>query len=272
MKDRLLVKIAYPNFSVDDKLDPPNLILGVQGRFDGFELAPVQIEARIASAVPHKHIKEVSDTYGLKWWDYKRLSPGHCFNLFAHHYYKSFKIAAKQFLVYKPRQFQDMSQSQMTAIIGMGQLQFTVDTMWERSQGHITGMWKAMMVCDALGIPYDHYSRLAFVIAKERAWKRLPLPNQLYGDDLAARILIEWDLMKDNRLLVAKHPLYDVENYAGLQVQDEYRQWLIANLKKKPDPVSHLASVIYMNPQLPLGLAEPEFPAALLTRARLLAA
>lgn len=259
-------------FSVNDRTDDAVITIGVQGAFFGSALPAAQIEALIAAHVPKKEIREVADVYGSKWWDYRRLSPGHSFYLFAHHYYRAVRTAAKRMVSERPADghLKANSGGHRIGIHGSALAQMNVSDLWDRDKAHITGLWKAMLVADALGMPYDQFCRLACRVAIDRLWKRLPRPSQLYSDKLAAYVLDEWEELQKQRFITATHPLYAVENYAGLQVQDDYRAWLIEQVKKQDSPIVPLMSAVYERPQLPEDVALQHFPAQAVKRARLL--
>jgi hypothetical protein len=240
----------------------------VQGAFYGANLPAARLEGLIAAHVPKKHILDVARSYGTKWWDYRRLTPGHSFFLFAHHYYKALKVSARQSLWHRTQRGQNGAG---VGILGVNSIHFTVDTIWERERKHITGMWTAMTVADAAGIPYDQYCRLANQTALDTLWKRLPTPAQLYSDKLGAAILSKWEGMIGNRLILATHPLYAAENYAGLPVQDAYHDWLVERVRERVDPAPALANCVYRTPQLPEAIALKEFPQPTIVRARLMA-
>ena len=243
----------------------------VQGAFYGANLPAVRLEALIAAHVPKKHIVDVARSYSTRWWDYRRLTPGHSFHLFAHHYYKALKVSSRQSLWHKPLRGQKGDPGAGSRILGVNSVHWTTDTIWERDSKHITGMWTAMSVADAAGIPYEHYCRLANQTALDTLWKRLPTPAQLYSQKIGPAVLSKWEGMVASRMILASHPLYRLENYAGLPVQDEYHQWLVERIQERSDPAPALANCIYRTPQLPETLAVREFSQATVNRARLMA-
>ena len=243
----------------------------VQGAFFGSNLPAARIEGLIAAHIPRKEIVGVAASYGTKWWDYRRLTPGHSFLLFAHHYYKAYKISARKVLAERARQKASTRNQMGAALIGVANVQFSVEEIWDRDKGHLTGMWNAMLMADELGIPYDTYCRLGNQAAIDGLWKRLPRPSHLYGNKIGAALLNSWETLSRDRLFTAKHPLYSLDNYAGLPVQDAYQEWLIEQLKERGDPTTALATVVYRSPQLPEAKAKAEFPATALNRARLMA-
>ncbi|HIV77353.1 MAG TPA: hypothetical protein H9899_07495 [Candidatus Sphingomonas excrementigallinarum] len=256
-------------FSADDRLDDAVLMAAVQGAFHGANLPAARIEGLIAAHVPRKHIAEVADVYGTKWWDYRRLSPGHSFYLFAHHHYKAMKVAAAKFRWHRA---QTGRNGAGVGLIGVNTVHYTVDTIWERDAAHISGMWNAMKMADALGIPYDQFNQLGNQVALDMLWKRLPTPAQLYGAKIGAHMLDRWETLIKDRMFTARHPLYALDNYAGLEVQDNYQAWLIERIEERRDPTTAIATTVFRTPQLPEHIARRHFPANTIDRARLLAA
>jgi hypothetical protein len=239
-------------------------MVALHGAFFGCLTPAARIEAMIAAHIPKLHITEVAEVYQHKWWDYRRLSPGHSFMLFAHYYYRGFKVAARKMLAHRK-----CGQGKI-GLMGFNEIEFNSETIWDRPQIHLTGLWKAMLTADSLGMPYDTFTQLAFGLAIDNLWERLPQPRQLYSEKLAAMTVMAWDDLRKDRLMFAKHPLYLVDNYVGAPVQDAYRDWLIGELKEMDNLVNPLAEVVYRRPQLPEAVAQANFPAHVLNRARLL--
>ncbi len=259
-------KQNYGIISALEPTDDPVIITSVHGAFVGSVMPAARLEGLIAAHVPRKHIKDVADVYAHKWWDYRRLSPGHSYMLFIHCYYRAFKLAARTVLAHRAHNHA------LKALIGGGEVQFRPEEIWERDKSHITGMWKAMLVADALGMPYDRFCGLSFQVALDTAWTRLPRPQQLYSEKLAAQTLESWVELKKERLIIARHPLYKVENYGGAPVQDEYREWLIEAIGERDNKIVPVSTAVYTQPQLPESLAALHFTPAVMNRARLLAA
>lgn len=244
--------------------DDAQMMITLHGNFPCSTQPAGGIEGLIAAHVQKRHIRDVSDAYAHRWWDYRLMAPGHSFMLFAHHYYSLFKVYAKQLLAHR----RTRHSTQGVGAIGMGEFYFTAMTIWERDRTHISGMWNAMLTADALGIPYDHYIRLAFQIAIDTAWKRLPRPNQLYSDKMAAQVLYAWQQLCKDRFIYAKHPIYRLDRYEGAVVQDDYRDWLKDQLYAHRGNPRALAQVVYQAPQLPEADAAQMFSDYALTRAK----
>lgn len=270
-------KQSLNGFSPTDLVDDPMTIIATQGAFYGASLPAQHIEGLIAGNIPKKHITEVSDCFASRWWDYRRLSPGHSFYYFAHCYYEGAQRTSRKLLRDHlstrsgTRAQTQEERKRLYQFVGPALNEMDISQIWDREPSHITGLWKAMLVADALGMPYPEYVKLTMRIAIDRMWTRLPQPTQLYSEDLAARVMDEWDALRPERLTVAKHPIYEVENYVGTPLQDEYREWLIEELKQlRSDLIPALMQVMYVTPQLPLDLAQQHFPQQALNRARLL--
>ena len=247
----------------------------MHGAFFGASLPSSSIEASIAGYVPKRHIAEVAEVFQARWWDYKRLTPGHSFYLFAHCYYKQAHLTAKRVLSAsssKSYAGNSGSRSDVYAFVGPAIHEMTGADIWGKDKAHVTGMWNAMLVADALSIPYNIYVKLAMDIAVETKWKQLPRPNQIYSDRMGAGILDKFEELRPERMTIARHPIYLVENYEGLELQDAYRDWAIEEMKQlRRDLIPTLMQVVYANPQIPEALALQHFPEQSLTRARLLA-
>jgi len=266
-----LGKQSLKGFSPDDFVDDPITIIAVHGGFYGASLPAAQIEALIAAHVPRQHILEATEVIHSRWWDYRRLSPGHAFYLFADTYYKGCKLAARKFLAERKNSHSYQSdKSRAYNLVGASLGQMTVEEVWTKDQAHITGLWKAMLVADAIGMPYDLFVRVACNAALIRLWKNLPRPSQLYSDTLVFHIMSDWDEIKKLRSTLAKHPLYSEENYVGLPIQDEYRHWLIESIKEQKDKLNALMVAVYHMRHIPEAMALQHFPPHLVNRARLM--
>jgi hypothetical protein len=229
----------------------------------------VAIEGLIASHVAKKHITDVAAVYEKRWWDYRRLAPGHSFYLFANHYYKASRTAARKLIGERGR---GKTYEKRRALLGPALVEMTAETIWDRDLNHITGIWKSMLVADALGIPYDHFCRMACQVAFDRLWEHLPRPTQLYSENIACYVMDEWDALRKVKFVAATHPVFDLCNYDARQMQDDYRAYVIEQISQlESGKVAALASVLGFRPQIPIELAEQHFPKQLIDRARSLA-
>jgi hypothetical protein len=251
---------------LNQPVDDATTAAAVCGAFYGVTQPAAAIEGLIAAHVPRKQITDVADIYERRWWDYRRLTPGHSFYLFAESYYRACRTAAKKLISERARNV-DKSGRSIFGLEGPALVQMTADGIFDRDKAHITGIWKAMLVADALGMPYSEFCRLACKVAIERLWSRLPRPTQLYSENLAVFVMDEWDALRKSKFVAAQHPVYAVENYDGRRMQDAYREYVIEQIKQIDGKVPALASALYFRPQLPLDLAQQHFPQQILDRA-----
>lgn len=260
-------------FSITDLIDDPITMIGVHGDFYGAAVPAARTEAMLAASINREHFDNTADILVDRWWDYRRMAPGHSFYLFAHHYYRAVTVARRKFVheVYNTFTEQD-DRKKMLAIVGKSLAQQSAEDIWDTDKWHVTGMWKAMLIADAFGIPYDFFVQTACVKARELGWKHIPRPAQLYSDAIAVAVTNEWEKMRSEKLFMAKHPIYSVDNYAGLELQDAYRDWLVKNIAEQRNKVTALMVAIYDRRQLTEEIALDHFSPTLVTRARLLAA
>lgn len=229
-------------------------------------MKPERIEALITAHVSRSYIQEVGQVFDYKWWDYRRLAPGHSFMLFAHTYYRHYRLAARKLLRSSTRDHR------LIALKGKAAGAYTAGEIWDRSSIHLTGMWKAMLTADALSMPYDTYCELAMRIAIDTAWSNIPQPNQIYSDKMGAMIYDEWLKIRSERLFCATHPIYRSEYFMeDVEFIVDYREWIIDEIKDQDRIVPALASVVYDRKQIPEELAEQHFPLPALQRAKLIA-
>jgi hypothetical protein len=251
---------------LNQPVDDSTTAAAVCGAFYGCTQPAAAIEGLIAAHVPKAHILDVADIYERRWWDYRRMAPGHSFYLFAHHYYRASKIAAKKMIAERAKGFTRHGRM-MFGLEGPALVEMDAEGLWDRDQAHITGLWKAMLVADAIGMPYGDFCRLACQVAVERLWSRLPRPSQLYSEKLAVFVMEAWDEQRKVKFTAAQHPVYAVENYDARQMQEDYRAYLIEQIKQIDSKVPALASALYFRPQLPLDVAQQHFTQQILDRA-----
>jgi hypothetical protein len=258
-------------FSPTQHVDDPILITSVQGSFYGATLPSLGIEMSLAAHLPRSRFKATTDFYTSRWWDYRRLSPGHSFYLFTHHYYSGVRLAARKFIKERRHEIYTTDRNRSKAIVGAAINQYEVEEVWTMNKAHITGLWSAMLIADSFGFPYDEFVRLTCLVAFERHWTHIPRTTQLYSDKLTPYVLDTWEEIKKDRLFLAKHPMYDEENYVALPVQDAYRQYVIEHIGMLDKPLNGIMSAVFHRRQLPERMARDHFPSQIVDRAKLLA-
>lgn len=260
---------TLPLFSLSEPTDDFPTVAAVQGAFYGCSQPSAAIEGLIAAHIPKTQIVDVAGVYERRWWDYRRLAPGHSFYLFAHHYYRASRFAARKMIGERGR---GKTFEKKRALLGPALVEMSAETIWERDQAHMTGIWKSMLVADALGMPYPDFCRLACQVAFDRLWERLPRPTQLYSEQIACFVMDEWDALRKSKFIPATHPVFDLSNYDARQMQENYRTHVIEQISQlENNKVTALANVLFFRPQIPVDLAKQHFPDQLIERARDLA-
>jgi hypothetical protein len=275
-----LEAVPPPTFSASLANDPWDLNLAVFGLFEGINMPSARLEALLAAHVKKQHFADMAMVYESRWWDYRRLSPGHSFMLFNREYLKAMRAGARNFVMSRGPQ-RDKNGKVMTAgeVASFNKLYGAIFTkqveadIWERGSQYIVGMFKAMVAADLFGIPYDAFCKLAIENALERQWDRVPQPWHLYNDRMCAETINLWQAECQHKLRAAAHPAFEIENYCGLKIQDDYRRWLIAQIEERgvvADPAVPLAVMVYHKRHLPEELAAAHFSEVTMRRAKAL--
>lgn len=82
-------------------IDNAETMEDLHGWFFGVTHASSRIEGLICAHVPKTNINNIAESYLTKWWDYRQMSPGHCFMLLVDNYHSAFKTHARKLLRYK---------------------------------------------------------------------------------------------------------------------------------------------------------------------------
>lgn len=188
-----------------------------------------------------------------KWFAYRFMSPLAATKLFAELYRKGVKAYV--------REHRDIEEAEKANGIA--------DNIFSQPSGSLTQLWKARQRADALGLPYDLLISFGFHFVGRRKWNSTPRPIQLFGSknsDVAWPLEIEKYL--EDRLPMALNsmptlPQYRTENYRGLSVQNEFREYVLDDLKTHDSNWStKIGNACVGRRHLPLSLALPLVPDA----------
>lgn len=259
--------------------DDPDLLVELFGAFEGVFSPSIRLEALLMAHVKRTHMKDVQYAYQARWWDYRRLPLGHSFMLFAREFFKAQRMAARIGLgKIGPIRFQgktiadEQTKRRFRGLHGAIASETTERDIWDKEKSYIAKMFKAMVAADMFGIPYDAWCRLGFRTAGDLKWDRMPGPQHLYSDKLAAMTINEWELELSQRLRLASHPMYLAENYQGWKIQDDYYEWVRKAIERSARDVAiPLSIACFDKRQLPLELATQWFGEQQMKRARSLA-
>jgi hypothetical protein len=156
-----------------------------------------------------------------KWFAYRFMSPFAATRLFADLYREGVKAYVRQH-----RNIEEAEKANGIA-----------NNIFSQASGSLTQLWRARQKADELGLPYDLLIDFGFHFVGRRRWRSTPRPVQLFGSKNSD---VAWPLeikkYVDDRLPAALNrmpvlPQYQVENYRGLAVQDEFRDYVLDDLK-----------------------------------------
>ncbi|MCV3243291.1 hypothetical protein [Mesorhizobium sp. ZC-5] len=174
-----------------------------------------------------------SDLVSLKWFDYRFMSP---------------LDATKHFLavyqdVFRRKFRQEVDAAGASSVSGAHRLHF------DRDRRERTQMWVARQRADVTGMRYQEYIEAAFDFALQRKRERFPRPNQLHFPGDANQYwqtfrVNFWNDRLDSGLARVEHPAFRIENYCGLPAQDDYRAFVLNQVKKGASQLRH-AMLIY---------------------------
>ena len=156
-----------------------------------------------------------------KWFAYRFMSPLEATKLFADLYRNGVKAYV--------RAHRDIKEVEKANGIAKN--------IFSQASGSLTQLWNARQKADELGLPYDLLIGFGFHFAGRRKWTRTPKPVQLFGSknsDVAWPLEIE--KYAEGRFAMALNklpvlPQYRTENYHGLRVQDQFREYVLEELK-----------------------------------------
>ena len=198
------------------------------------------MDALLALGFAKRDLEESRSLFASKWWDYRFLHLGHSIHLFAHYYIDACDRYRSLFGVDLKKPLHHLSKPiYRTNFQGKSKLiAASSRTAWIRS----------VMFADSYGIPYDKWIEYAFAYALDNKWQHMPHPINLYTDRLALHIHHRWEEEKANLLHLPTDPRYLAENYVGHKWQNEFQDWLLDTISKRPNPVIALKHFIYKEP------------------------
>lgn len=164
----------------------------------------------------------------VKWFDYRFLSPKEANRLFARTYQE----------VYRRKAAENIDREMASKMSGVHFLTMKISAR-ERSQ-----LVAARQRADEFGMSYPAYIEAAFDFALRRGDKRksFPRPNQLHGNEKAAPLFAKyvmkrWQELLSDGLVRVDHPAYLIENYRGMAAQDDFRRFILDQVKQTSMPL-----------------------------------
>lgn len=178
-----------------------------------------------------------TELFNTKWFDYRFLTPFEATMKFV----DEFQIVAREqyaanFSFHRAKHI--WLQSSITLI---GRLKSSEP----KTKRAFSGFWRARQVADALGMPYRLYIDLAMT-QRLRNWNRtyLPDPCQLYDDRDVEKVRLRWEEIQQATFHFSDHHAYIAQNYQGLQVQNDYHDFLFKQANESALTERHLGDFI----------------------------
>jgi hypothetical protein len=209
--------------------------------------SPDQLRIRSLIETIQQHPTEVLQAerqlYGMKWFDYRFMSPHDANMLFARTYQEIFR-----------RKFAAEVDSQSVENVSGIHLRTIATNARERS--HLVA---ARQRADEFGIAYPVYIEAAFDFALRRGNKRkkFPRPNQLHGNDASADLFAKYVTGRWREHVMAglarvEHPSYLIENYRKIQAQDDFRRFILKHVQEVSMPLHRAIHIFsYDRKQVP---------------------
>lgn len=187
--------------------------------------------------VAPKFQKHDKDLFATKWFDYRFMSSFDATML----YIDSFKEIGRRIYA-REIDFQRAEYIHFPTSQEIMRKLVENDT---KAKSKLTGYWRGRQVADALGMPYPLYIEWAMTF-RMRAWQRVYLPNpqQLYGMYEVEKIQTKWADIQTSRLHIGEHHAYLMQNYRGLEAQDDHHAWIIAQAQLRKEFPEHLARFV----------------------------
>lgn len=177
-----------------------------------------------------------------RWFDYRDMHPA----LATYHYAHCYRVQTQRFFaaVIDERTAEDARA-------------FVPDDIFFSRD--LTSMWNARRQCDQLGIPYAFALRFAQDRFLSRAQRQFPRPNQLYGEEFEADLLLAWREQVARQITFAHSPRFRTDQYRGEPVQVEHLDFVCAQVLARPAPRYRLIARLLQEHVISFEQAEARF-------------
>lgn len=177
-----------------------------------------------------------------RWFDYRDMHPA----LATYHYAHCYRVQTQRFFatVIDERTAEDARA-------------FVPDDIFFSRD--LTSMWNARRQCDQLGIPYAfalHFAQDRFL---SRAQRQFPRPNQLYGEEFEADLLLAWQAQTARQITFAHSPRFRMANFRFEPAQVEHQDFLVKQVLARPAPRHRLIARLLQEDLITPELASLRF-------------
>lgn len=132
-----------------------------------------------------------------------------------------------------------------------------------------TSLWKGRQAADSYGIPYGFYIKAAMTaVMREKMYKRVPRPNQLYASHIIQAAAESWDDYTRRRFVMAEDKFYVFDGQEH-DDRDEHASWILSQARNRANPQYALSEALGAGFLLPEQI-ENEFGTATYFKTRAL--
>lgn len=193
------------------------------------------------------------ELYKSKWFDYRFMTPLQATRAYIDQWGAIYRrIYAREF---------DRQTAEYIKPLDWDHIRRRLTQGDKKTSAHLafTGCWRGRQIADALGMPYEIYIDLALTY-RMRRWKQrhMPQPHHLYHEFDVEKVQNRWIELQSSSLYLAEHPAYMVQNYQGVESQNDYHEWLFAQAGKRSNPPELIARFIDED-RLPLDKVRARF-------------
>lgn len=132
----------------------------------------------------------------------------------------------------------------------------------DHNKSTLKGLWKARQIADLMSCPYFDFVFMLQMIAEKRGRRYLLTPSQLYQKELQIIFIEQWNTRLNTKLLYSDDPYFTIESYCGDVVQDQHRDFVLAQIQLHPILRQHtlLSAAIFSHSLMTHQFAQERVP------------
>jgi len=232
----------------------------------------------VISKVGISLLKNDGELRSSRWFDYRLLDPAKATQLFNQEYIAAYRaemrrrddfytwVDDEQYVALKSlKQRRELSDEVMK--LGYKFPKGTKEDIFTGNKAFLNSIWSARQAADRLCMPYDLYCRSIMRETGSKNWKRLPTPTSMSKAEYVTMAATAWLRERKANVVYAKHKTYTNAEYAGLEHQDAYHEYLLGEAAARIHPQFSLATMIFKLQVLPEQKAIDRFGSELVARA-----
>lgn len=214
------------------------------GPFFGSEIDSEHADIISIQHIDQKLMKKEPELMGQKWFEYRHMHPT----------VATYKLAHEYITGYKEMLRKAFDSDRAAYAKGIKQLDFTLSK--EKNS-----IWKLRQRIDSTGIRYDFFIRHAMEFCILSGWHQPPRPSHIYSnDDMIVYVLNKWHEECAAKIQYPESEHFQTANWVGSKDQLEYEEWLIEQIKRRPNPQFALSAAIHEMGVLRIEAALEHFP------------